>query len=94
VLKKITGVVFGALEHEMFEEVGESPLGTLLILGTDVIPEVYCDQRDLGLAADDDVESIGEGRFGKVEAIEGGGISHGSAFRAWAVREEAWSQST
>ena len=39
----------GALEHQVFEEVGESALVTLLVLGTYVVPEIYRHDRELWL---------------------------------------------
>ena len=57
-LEEITRVMGGALEHQVFEEVGEAALVPFFVLGTDVIPEVYRHDRELALAADDDVETV------------------------------------
>jgi hypothetical protein len=74
--KEVSGVMLGAFEHEMFEEVGESPLVPLFVLGTHVIPEVYRHQGESRLVADDHVEAIGQGFLGKPKIVEGVGIRH------------------
>ncbi len=59
VFKKITGVMEGAFEHEMFEQVGKTALRAFFVLGANVIPEVHRRERGPGLVPDDDVEAVG-----------------------------------
>jgi hypothetical protein len=61
--EKISGVMRGALEHEVFEEVGKTALVTLFILGTHVVPKIYGDNRQLWLVPEYDIDAVAERRF-------------------------------
>src|SRR5437867_1587910 len=76
-LKEITRVMLGPFEHQVLEEVGEAALTALLVLGTHVIPKVYCHKRELGLVADDHVEPVFQGRLGATKVVQGGRVNHG-----------------
>ena len=63
VLEEIAGDSARTLEHQVLEEVGEASLVPLFVLGTDVIPQVYGDERQTWLTSDDDVEAVVERRL-------------------------------
>ena len=58
---KIAGVVvFGALEHQVFEQVRKPSAPGLLVLRADVVPHVDRDDRTIAILMDDDVETVGQ----------------------------------
>ena len=52
--------MLAALEHHVFEEVGEAgaPLG--LVRGPDVVVEIHGDHRDAGLPRKNHLQAVGE----------------------------------
>ena len=78
--------VFGALEHHVFEEVGEAGAASALVQRADVIPEVDGDEREAMVFVHEDDETVGHGvgfvlELGDLEGLgcrEGvGGMSNG-----------------
>ena len=59
-LKVSVVVVLRALEHQVFEEVGETGPARLLVLRPDVVPDVDRDDRAVAVLVDEDVESVVE----------------------------------
>ena len=76
--EKIARVMRRALEHQVFKEMGKASLVTFFIFGTDVVPKIYRHDRQLWLAAADDIEAVAERRFRESE-IRRGGRSRSSA---------------
>ena len=58
-------VVTGALEHHVFEEVGEAGAAYFLILGADMVPDVDRHQRNRVVFVEDDVEAVGQSELFK-----------------------------
>ncbi|MGP0062093.1 MAG: hypothetical protein ACLQGP_00640 [Isosphaeraceae bacterium] len=75
--KKITRIMFGPLEHQMFEEMSEAALAAFFILGTHVIPEIYSHNRELCLAAHDHIEAVFQGRLGEAKVVQRVRVDHG-----------------
>jgi hypothetical protein len=57
--------VFGALEHEVLEQVGEPCVARPFILGSDVIPEVDGHDRTAVVLVQQHVETVGERVLGE-----------------------------
>ena len=64
-------VVLGAVEHQVLEEVRETGLAGLLVLRTDVVPDVDGDDGRLGVLMDDQPQAVVQGvlRKGDVDAL-------------------------
>src|SRR5262249_55724748 len=75
-LKEIAGIMLGPLEHQVLEEVREAALVALLVLGTHVIPKVYCHQRNLFLVANNHIEAVLQGDLGETDPVQGAGVDH------------------
>ena len=52
--------VLAALEEHVLEKVREAGSSGLLVLGTDVVPEIDRDERQGGVAVEDDPQAVGE----------------------------------
>ncbi|OPZ80333.1 MAG: hypothetical protein BWY77_01125 [bacterium ADurb.Bin431] len=62
-LEIIVIVVFAAVEHQVLEEMGETGLAGLFILGADMIPDIKGDDRGFMVLVDDDGEAVIEDEF-------------------------------
>ena len=71
-LEIVAGRVFGAVEHQMLEQMGEAGAAGRLVLGADIVPDGHRDHRRLAVLVDDDAKAIGEreGLEGDVEPRE------------------------
>ena len=56
-------VVLAALEHQMFEQVGETAAPGRLVLGTDVVPDVDGDDRRFAVGVHDHAQAVGQGEL-------------------------------
>ena len=61
--------VFGAVEHEVLEQVGEAGAAGRLVLGADIVPDADRDHRRLAVLVDDDAQAVGE-REGLVRDVD------------------------
>ena len=61
-------MVFRALEHHVFEEVGEPGPAHLFVLGAHVVPDVHRHQGDGVVFMEDDVHAVGEPVFFESDA--------------------------
>jgi hypothetical protein len=59
-LEVVVVEVLGAIEHEVFEEVGEAGLPEPLVLGPDVVPDVHGDDRRLVVLVHHQREAVGQ----------------------------------
>ncbi len=57
-------VVFGPLEHQVFEQVGEAGAPGPLVLRSHVVPEVHRHHRQLVILVHDDVQAVGQRSLG------------------------------
>ena len=63
--RKVAGVVVRRpLEHQVLEEMRKAGAARALVLRTDVVPDVYGNDRDVVILVNDDVEAVGERAFG------------------------------
>ena len=56
-------MVLGPLEHDVLEKVGKAGAANLFVLGAHVVPHVDRHQRDGVVFMQDDVQSVGQGDF-------------------------------
>ena len=92
-LEEVAGIMFGAFEHQVLEQMREPPLVALLVLGTDVIPEVHRHDRQVPGTADDDVEAVGKGGLGETEVRQAKGGDHEFKRKRAGNQDGSWSQS-
>ncbi len=52
--------MFRAFKHQMFEQVGKTGAARSFVLGSDVVPQVHCNHRQLVMLMHDDVEPVGQ----------------------------------
>ena len=84
-LEIVAGRVFGAVEHQMLEQMGEAGLAVGLVLRADIVPDGDCDDRRLAVLVDDDLEAVVEGELlvGNVDLADelgdGGGLGRRGA---------------
>ena len=64
--------VLRALEHEVLDDVGEAAALRRVVDGADVVAQVDGDQGEARVAAEDDLEAVGEAVVG-VDGVAGGG---------------------
>ncbi len=60
ILEVIVRCVLAAVEHQMFEQMGEAGLPLRLVLAADIVPHGHADDRGLAIGVDDDVEAVVE----------------------------------
>ena len=66
-------VLGGALEHQMFEEMGKPRLARRLVGGADLVPQHVGDHRRAVIGNDDDLETVREREVGDLGADPGVG---------------------
>ena len=59
--KKLTLVIFRALEHQMLKQVGKAALSVRFIFGTDLVPEINRNHRGFVVFVDDHRQAIIQG---------------------------------
>ena len=69
------GDMRGALEHDVLEQVREAGLAGLLVLGSDVVPDVDGDDRREVVLGDDEAQAVGEALVAEGDGGDGGGHS-------------------
>ncbi len=62
-LEELALVVLAALEHQVFEQVGEAGAAGLLVLAADVVPDVDRDDRRLAIGVHDHPQAVGQGEL-------------------------------
>ncbi len=62
-----------ALEHDVLEQVREAGLAGLLVLGSDVVPDVDGDDRREVVLGDDEAQAVGEALVAEGDGGDGGG---------------------
>ena len=63
VLEVVFRRIFGAVEHEVFEQMGETGLALRFVLGTDIVPHGQRDDGRLFIGMHNDIEAIVQGEF-------------------------------
>jgi len=71
-LEEIVGSVFGAVEHQMLEQMGEARLARGLVLRPDAVPHRHRDDRRLTILVHDDAQAIveREGFVGNIDRFD------------------------
>jgi hypothetical protein len=64
-------ILLRALEHQMFEEMGEARLARRLIGGADLVPDHVGHDRRATIGNDHDLEPVREGEVGDLRADAG-----------------------
>ena len=59
-LEELAGIVLGAVEHQVFEKMGETRLAGFLVLRADVVPDVDGGHRRLRVLVDDQGQAVRE----------------------------------
>ena len=81
--------VLGALEHHVFEEMGEAGAAGALVERADVVPEVDGDEREAMVFVGDDDETVGHGELLELELRELEGRGWRERLRGARVEENA-----
>ena len=71
-LEVLVVIVFRAVEHQVFEEMCETGLATFFVFRTNVIPDVYGDDRRFFIFMDNQSQAVVERVFGEVDIDIGG----------------------
>src|SRR5579863_9843428 len=76
--------IFATAEHEVFEQVSEAGLAWFFVLGADVVPGVYGDDRRFVVLMNQNGESVGEDKLGVGNIGNGHGcLGGGGGARLW-----------
>ena len=62
--------VFAALEHQVFEKMGKARSIRLFVLGSHVVSDVYGHDRGTVIAVKDDMKSVFQVEFLKIDFIQ------------------------
>jgi hypothetical protein len=66
-LEVLVIVIFGTVEHQMFEQVCETGFPAFLVFGANVIPDIDRDNRRFVVFVDNQAQSVIERVFGKID---------------------------